>query len=259
MNAESINESQIKSVTRKIKALLAKTVEAGASEAEAMSAFTKAHELLEAYQLNLSDLDLREEGTQHIVQTMDIIARRLSKKVSKYCECKVWMSDMQPIYKFVKMGKNKKEKKIYMGQDYTKINFMGIKTDADFAEWLMLALASYVQGKEMSFLFSHDDATVEDTEDFTTGAIDRINERLQYEIDKRNANKAASTGRDLVPLKNAMITEAFAKLGITLNTTTPANYRVMNAQAYMNGQQAGNGVSFNRPVSSEDRSVKLLR
>lgn len=257
MTVETETETKIKSVTRKIKALLSKTIAAGATEAEAMSAFTLAHKLLAEYQLSLSDLDLREEGTSHIKQSMDHIAKRMSVLVGKYCECKVWMSDSQPVFKFIKVGT--KQKKIRDGEQYTKINFIGIRSDADFAEWLMAALSSYVQGKEMAFLFGDYCGTADDAEDFVTGCINRINERLKFEIDKRNANKAASTGRDLVPLKNAMITEKFAALGITLNHKTATAYRVQNQSAYNSGVAAGNGVTFNRPVQAEDRTQRLLK
>ena len=251
------DEKNIKNVTRKIKALLAKTVEAGATEAEAMSAFTLAHKLLEEYQLNLSDLDLREEGTSCVVQTMDNIARRMSRRVGEYCECKVWMSEPRPKFKYVKVGS--KEKKVQDGKEYTKINFLGIKSDADFAEWLMAALSSYVQGKEVAFMFADFCASVEDAEDFTSGCINRINERLKLEIDKRNAKRATSTGRDLVPLKNAMITEAFNKLGLLLKDAERSHYRVMNREAYERGQNAGDGVSFNRPVHRDNYETKLLK
>lgn len=255
MTIKTQTEEQ-KNLARKIKALLAKTVEAGASEAEAMSAFTLAHRLLEQHQMSLSDLDLREEGTCHSVQSMDHIARRMSTLVGKYCECKVWMSDYQPVYKYVRI-KNK-EKKIFNGNEYTKINFIGIKSDCDFAEWLMAALAGYVQGREMSYMFGELCATAADAEDFVTGCIDRINKRLREEIDARKAKRVVSTGRDLVPLKNAMITEAFAKLGISLKKEDNLNFRVMNQDAYARGNAAGDGVTFNRPINRDSDNGPLL-
>jgi len=255
---ETQKQIDLKNITRKIKALLAKTVEAGASEAEAMSAFTLAHKLLEAHQLSLSDLDLREEGTHHVTQTLDHIAMRMSVRVGQYCECKVWKSELRPVFKYIKVGK--KEKKIPAGEEYTKINFIGIRSDADFAEWLMAALTSYVSGREMSYMFGDFCGTAQDAEDFTTGCIDRINARLKEEIDKRKANRLQSTGRDLVPLKNAMINERFATLGISLISNSAQSFRVMNQDAYADGNRAGDGVTFNRPVSrDEDRSQRLLK
>lgn len=240
------NEQEIKSVTKKIKALLAKTIESGATEAEAMSAFTKAHEMLSAYQLNLSDLDIREEGTNKVEMEMDLIIRRLFTKVAKYCDCKGWMSEP-------KVDRKTKETL------WSKVSFLGIKTDADFAEWLITALASYVQGKQMAFLFHPDNHSSRDTDDFVTGCIDRINERLQYEIDKRNAQKASYGGRDLVPLKSAMINEAFNRLNMRMITAKSVQLSVNNSSAYLSGRKTGDGVTFNRPVSDNRDFQKLLK
>jgi len=236
-------EKDIKNVTRKIKALLAKTVEAGATEAEAMLAFTKAHELLAEYQLNLSDLDIREEGTEHVQKDINTYVDRLCVRVGKYCECKTWRGDW--------------DKKV----GYTKVNFIGIKTDADFAEWLMTALVSYVAGREMAFLWSDECDSGNSAHDFVSGCIDRINERLKEEIDKREFARSwtASTGRDLVPLKNAMIAEKFNQLGIRLVASRKTNYRVMDQNAFNAGQAAGDGVSFNRPIHSDSNTQRLLK
>lgn len=247
-----MDNDQIKNVTRKIKALLAKTVESGATEAEAMSAFTKAHELLNEYQLSLSDLDIREEGTAHIEKDMDIIAQRMSTKVGRYCECKVWKSD------WVRNVKIVNRKKVDMGY-YTKINFIGIKTDADFAEWLLFALTNYVAGQEMNFLFSSDNTNEYAGDDFISGCIKRINTRLQEEIDRRELMKFTSSGRDLVPLKNAMISEAFAKLGVNLVNSPGYATRIVDERAFAKGIRAGDGVSFNRPVHHDSTEQRLLK
>lgn len=247
------DENETKKLVHKIKSLLAKTVEAGASEAEAMAAFTKAHELLEQYQLNLSDLDLREEGTDHRIPGLDPVSEMIYHRVGQYCECKSWKSDWKETMTEVKVGRRKKRT---FSRGYTKIHFLGIKSDADFAEWLLAALSSYVHNKEVSFMFSGgDDEDLSD--DFVLGICARINERLIELINARKLKRQFSTGRDLVPVKNAMVTEAFAKLGIDLSKTS-RTYRAVDERAFQAGRQAGDGVTFNRPIHSQ-RPEEILK
>lgn len=231
-------ETEIKSVTRKIKALLAKTIEAGASEAEAMSAFTKAHEMLEQYQLNLSDLDLREEGTSHFTREVNHIIDGLTYRVAMYCEVKPWRTENR-----------------------TRMHFLGIKSDVEFAEWLLTALADYVAGKEMAFIFGDNDGSGYDAEDYKQGCISRINERLKAEVEKREFDRqwSKSTGRDLVPLKNAMIDEAFSKFGIRLAGFRGRATRIVNADAFYAGKKAGDGVTFHRPVHDNRETQRRLK
>ena len=47
----------------KIKALLGKTIENGATEAEAMAAAIKARELMDKYDIDLTTLDMKAEGS----------------------------------------------------------------------------------------------------------------------------------------------------------------------------------------------------
>lgn len=233
----TINDNETKKLIHKIKSLLAKTVEQGASEHEAIMAMNKAHELLEKYQLNLSDLDIREEGTEHItINKFDQIKLDLAVQVAKYCECKVW--------------KIPREKEIH---------FLGIKTDAQFAEWLLLALADFVSKQEAIFMFSNDCGTKLQVDSFTQGCVKRINERLREEIAKRTIkNQFATTGRDLIPLKNAMITEAFKQLGIHLGAGRAQRQGYVDPNAYNRGKEAGNNVGFNRPINRESNERKLL-
>lgn len=120
------SEDNKKSIAFKIKALLAKTTQAGCSEAEAMMAAHKAKELLDKYQIDLSELDLREEGTSETEVQMSAISRDLSGSVAAYCEVKSWRSQ----------GKH---------------HYLGLKSDVFFAEWLLLALTSFVQRKTLDY------------------------------------------------------------------------------------------------------------
>lgn len=219
-----------KAMAFKIKALLAKTTEAGCSEAEALAAAHKAHELLAKYQLSLSDLDLREEGTEQMSVNIDANVRDLAVAVGKYCECKVW-------------------------EGQGKMHFLGIKSDAFFAEWLMLALSSFVARKTLDYSLSQITVFQRDVQDFSIGCSQRISQRLLDEVALRAADVV--TGRELTIVKGQLITEAWAKKNITLRS---ANWRrsASASEAYSAGVAAGNAARFNRPVARDEFETRAI-
>lgn len=244
-----ITPEEKKNIAKKIKALFAKTTEAGASEHEAMAAMQKGRELLEKYQLELSDLDIREEGTEVKRFDWSAVGERLYTKVGNYCECQSWKSDTHtPIYRT--KGKYKGLFSHY--QQGFEFKFVGIKSDAVFAEWLFAALVSFVENQQADFYMDNREVSVSQSHDFVTGCVDRLRTRLQHEIDERKRNRPLGSGRDLVPLKNAMIKEKMQALGVTLVFTTAARPEYRDPNAYMAGQAAGNNVGLHRPMSYEN-------
>ena len=88
----------------RIRALAAKTVERGCSEAEAMLAAAKVGELLEVYGLSMGEVELREEAC---VQTRlaahgpgRLALRWLFPSVLRFCECRGWTDGRQDFVLF---------------------------------------------------------------------------------------------------------------------------------------------------------------
>jgi Protein of unknown function (DUF2786) len=110
---------QRKDVAARIRALLAKAVEKGCTEAEAMAATLKARDLLDTYQLELSDVELEAEGV--IQDTAEKAEARktnvqweLGSAVADFCEVRCWFQ-----------GVTRGEKKI--------CTFHGLRSDVEFA------------------------------------------------------------------------------------------------------------------------------
>lgn len=228
-----LSQEQKRAVALKIKALLAKTTEAGCTEAEAMMAAHKAHELLAKYQLNLSELDLREEGTDEATVIYDDVTHALAGAVGDYCEVKCWTENRQ------------------------KIKFLGLQSDAFFAEWLMLALSAFVKRKGLDFsLESTKKIFQSDIIEFRAGCSNRICKRLWDEVEARKAN--AVTGRELLVVKGHLISEAWAKKNLTLGQGR-ASYRGNAASAaYQAGAAAGDQARFARPVARDEFATKAI-
>lgn len=218
----------------KIKALLAKTTEAGCSEAEALLAAHKAKELLDKYQIDLSELDLREEGTDEAAVAMNAISRDLSFYIAKYCEVKSWRQNGQH-------------------------RFLGLKSDVFFAEWLLLALTSFVQRKTLDFSLSNPRGIYQsEVLDFQSGAIARINERLKAEVDTRQRERATGTGRDLMVVKDQLITEAWARKNLTLKRGVSPRQWNVHSEAFQKGLAAGQEARFARPVARDEFETRAL-
>jgi hypothetical protein len=83
-------------IARIIRALLDKTLEKGATEAEAMSAASKARELMDRYQIVLGTAAMEAEGTIKMdfssqpVQAGSPSATASELSVAKLCDCRIW-------------------------------------------------------------------------------------------------------------------------------------------------------------------------
>jgi len=234
-----INDADKKAMAFKIKALLAKTTEAGCSEAEAMMAAHKAKELLDKYQIDLSELDLREEGTSEASVARNIIATELQKQVGRYCEVKSWQSPAEG-----------------------KLKFLGLQSDVFFAEWLLLALTSFVQRKTLDYSMNAAKIYQNEVNEFQIGCIRRINARLKEEIERRDAERASqvinSTGRSLMVLKDQIVTEAWVKKNLNLSNRGGTNRGAPASQHYMAGHAAGGEARFARPVARDEFQTRQL-
>jgi hypothetical protein len=79
-------------IARIIRKLLDKTLEKGATEAEAMSAASKARELMDRYQIVLGTAAMEAEGTAKVDVSRSpykglTIRDRLGMRVAKLCDC----------------------------------------------------------------------------------------------------------------------------------------------------------------------------
>lgn len=227
-----MTSANLQSISARIRALLAKTTAAGATEAEAQAAFDKAHELLAKYQLELSDLEIREEGTSKAYLPYDAteIGRFLCVRVAEFCDCRVW----------VHHGK--------------QVAYLGLKSDSQLAEWMTLALVGFVQRRALEWLIQ-EGGTLADRQAFIGGCCQRLNERLKEATEQRT-QAPTSNGRQLISLKNQLVEEAWAKKNLRLKPGRGPNraYR-SGGQAYSAGAAAGNEASLHKPARSASKGL----
>jgi hypothetical protein len=234
--------TELERVKARIRALAAKTVDRGCSEAEALAAAQKVGELLEVYGLSMSEVELREETClQREVVFAD--PRRSAMKwlfpdLLRFTECKGWTSGTDTLVVF------------------------GLEPDVLMAEYLLHVIAGALSHEEAVYRrtphFAARRTRAQNAlRSFRLGFASRLASRLkdlaearwQTQQAARAAPRATDTGTALAALKQQRVEEEFGALGVRLRTV----YRqatIRDRNAYRIGGQAGERVSLDRPVGA---------
>lgn len=226
------------SIASKIAALRAMTTANGATEQEHETAARKVRELLDRYQLDASEVELRAEGTTDISvypsgsNGSEIMFSFLGQ-VGRFTHCKVWRESCPAPAR----GK--------------RFRIIGLRSDAEFAEWLLVSLSAFVQGAAMSWLLDGDHSEngvfKNSVDSFIQAACRRIAQRLQGDAD---------ASRALVPVRDKMVEEHFASLGLKLSHAV-ARFNGGDGRAAQAGHAAGDRAGFGRPVNGTGRTLQL--
>jgi hypothetical protein len=227
----------------KIKALLAKTTEAGCSEQEAMAAIEKANALIAAHEITETELNLTKEEKvilrREPPETKDphLIKYRLIYAVSRFCGCRAWRETGSKA-----------------------ITFCGLPSDAQLATWMLDTLTAFVQNELVNHLMEVGPSRGERRQvirDFVIGCTDRISDRLN-ELRKQRELAAAPTSnaRALVVVKGAAIQAKLDELGIRLCSGSGL-CGASDSPSLGAGAAAGERASFGRPVSGRNATLRL--
>jgi hypothetical protein len=237
-------------ILRKMRALAAKQVENGCSEAEALSAANLLGRMMDQH--GFSQLDLSEKGKASELKT-DIWRSPagkngslvyVSNSVAGYCDCKVWLS-----------GK---------GTASEGIAFFGHEEDTMLASFLMDSFNSAMNSEWAEYRRSMgavvDPKTgrpkavvsVKERETFELGMMGRLSGRLREMKVDRNSRVDEPTGRTgnaLVVVKTAAVDAGFKQLGITLGKARASRKRLRGSDAYAAGRAAGGRVAITTGIA----------
>lgn len=212
-------------ILRRIRALMAKTTDNGATEEEALAAARKVGELVDKYELDLSSISLREEvcirkGVE-VGRTNAHPVQYTAVAISKYTDTKAWI-----------------------GLPNRTIHFFGLKPDVEVAIYLTHLFRTALEREWRGFGASLTHTRRHRTS-FMRGMAGRLSERLEQM--KADREKAKATGTSLVVAKGHLVSEQFAKSGVKLGNPKPRTRRVF-ASSYKAGQAAGDRVAINPGV-----------
>lgn len=223
---------QREAIIAKVRALLAKTIENGATEAEALFAAAKAAELMAKYDLEMDEVEAREAGVKQADRDMDpVFAHHLARvcwAIADLCGVRTWGDGG--------------------GALLSKQTFFGLPHDVEVAGYLAdvceramandLASASAAGGWA---LFPRKRAVLSDS--FLAGMSRRLSER----ISELAWTRKRATGSALVPLKDAIIEREMEDKGIELEDSRVGK-RDVDREAFRQGRAAGEKVGLNAAV-----------
>lgn len=218
----------------RIQALRAKTIDNGCTEGEALAAAAKVAELLDRYELSLTDIEIRETQCEERVYET-----RLKKRIpidecigaiAAFCDCRVWRE------------KNAAGEARYV--------FFGLPADVEVAYYLTELIDGAVRAELGRYKvsaeykrFRHQDRHLANAS-FTLGMCASIADRLTAMKAERDG-VIRSSGRGLVVLKAAVVDTELEKLGLKLRTIEAGPGRMISPDAYDAGGAAGESVALN--------------
>lgn len=215
-----------KKMLERVKAILAKTMENGCTEGEAMAALAKARELMATYEIDEKELEsLTEKAQIHKTAPSDPyeIKRNLCVNVGKFTSCKAFR-DREEV-----------------------INFAGKPGDIIFATWLLDTLQRFIMRELRQYQkklitekgINHSNNLT--SASFVAGCAFRINEKL----------------KELAPVDWAKTQELIvSELGMQL-TKSRGRGRQLSEKDAVAGAKAGEHARFDRPV--ETGGVRRLK
>jgi len=227
-------DADLDKVLGRIQALREKTVDKGCTEQEALAAALKVAELLDRYGLSLSEVALKSQPCEGAgIETgrkrfgpIDVCI----PEVGRFCDCRVWSE------------KNAAGEIRYV--------FFGLPADVAGARYLYDLVEQAFETETERFkagdLYAghHSSERRSATNSFQTGLAHGIAGKLHTLHAERESTMRASTGRDLVPIKEAVVDEELAKLGMTFHTRSGQKGKRVLRDAYHAGQEAGDRFDY---------------
>ncbi|MCC8427910.1 DUF2786 domain-containing protein [Reyranella aquatilis] len=221
----------------RIQALRAKTIDNGCTEGEALAAAAKVAELLDRYELSLTDIEIRETQCEERVYETHLKKRipidECIGAIAAFCDCRVWRQ------------KNPAGEARYV--------FFGLPADVEVAHYLTELIDGAVRAElgrykvSMEYRrFRHQERHLANAS-FALGMCASIADRLVAMKAERDG-VIRSTGRGLVVLKAAVVDTELARLGVKLRTVEAGPGRFISPDAYDAGGVAGEAVSLNPAI-----------
>jgi hypothetical protein len=225
--------SAVDKLKTRIQGLRAKTTGNGCTEAEALLAAAKVAELLDRYDLSLTDVEIRdapcERREYETHRKKRIPLDDCIGSIANFCDCRVWREKDQA------------------GE--ARYVFFGLRSDIEVAHYLTGLIDGAVRSELGRYKtsagyrrFRHQDRHVANSS-FTLGMVASIADKLTAMKAERDAVNNG-TGRDLVVLKASVVDAELGKLGLKLRTARRAT-RMVSPTAYEAGGAAGMSLAIN--------------
>ncbi|MDR3514887.1 MAG: DUF2786 domain-containing protein [Azospirillaceae bacterium] len=233
MTPPTASNAELDKLKSRIQALRAKTVDNGCTEEEAMTAAAKVAELLDRYDLSLSDVEIREQSCERLAFETGYKKRipldGCVGAIADFCDCRVWR-EKNPTGDF-------------------RYVYFGLRSDVAVAHYLTDLIDAAVRAELGRFKtspgylrFKHNQRPMANSS-FSLGMVASIATRLGVMKAERDAANRRG-GRDLVIVKTAVVDEELAQLDLNLKRGRDSR-RMVSPSAYDAGSAAGESLSIN--------------
>jgi hypothetical protein len=233
------SREELDKVLSRIQALRGKTVDRGCTEAEALMAASKVAELLDQYGLTLSEIDMKAQACSG--EGIETSRRRRSPldecagTIAMFCDCRSWY-EMTP-------------------QGHIRHIFFGLPADVAGARYLWEKIDEAFETETAAFKRSElyeahpSPKRRTATASFQEGLGQGIRVKLNRLKDERNAAVRASGGRDLVPVKQDVIEDELAAMGMRLKSLHAGRKKLL-ATAYEKGRITGENLEWEEKIAA---------
>lgn len=236
----------MESVLNKINALLNKTIENGATEAEAASALAMAQRLMTQHMIEAHQLaeHAKDKTCKQITIPMfktPYDTKALNGYISDAFDCKCWW------------------------QDRTRtVHFFGFGEDARLAAYFYNYLNNVIVNDAYRFHHSREYRRQRATgyhgktilASFRKGMIIRLCERLEELKAERVSNVQKTTGTNLVVVKEDRVKEEFEGLNLKLRSVK-SNLEFNSAEAFASGVEFANNVNMSGGIEGKTEDLRL--
>ncbi len=234
------SSAELDKLIGRIQALRAKTIEQGCTEQEALAAASKVAELLDRHGLSMSELDLRRQDCEGI--GVDTDRRRVGPvdecvpAIAAFFDCRAWAEKTQAgTLRHIFFG---------MPGDVEAAHYLYDLVDTAFDTETARFRASDIYGD----IHSRDRRSA--TTSFHTGLGSGIRAKLHDLRQAREAVRRNGSGRDLMVVKESIVDDEVARLGLSLRARSRATKKYVLTDAYEAGHQAGKRFEY-RPGLKE--------
>lgn len=228
------------SILGKIRALLSKTVENGATEAEALAAAEKAASMMSEYDLSMDEVDVKDSGVKSenidLDRDMGMYLAIVANAISRLCGTRFWTD--------------------FIGHSANSGTFFGLPHDVEISLYLYdvckSAMAREVKAYEPLVALKRATVRAAKRRSFLSGMSTRLAER----IDEMALARKRGTGTAIVPLKNALIEEALAANKMQFKSGR-ARFGDLHIDDLKRGRRAGDNVSLNTALREDVEINKI--
>jgi len=224
-----VSAADLDKLKARLQGLRAKTIANGCTEAEALAAAAKLAELLDRYDLSLTDLELREEAcVQAAAETNRKQRQPISAcvpAIAEFCDCKVWREkDAAGRIRYV---------------------FFGMSASVEAAVGIYDLLAAALQhgwedyARRQRFIRHSQD----EKGSFLFGMAISLADKLLAQKAERDDATRKATGRDLVVVRKDVVEAEFSRLNMSFRQGRASGKRV-SAAAFEAGHSAGQSLDI---------------